>query len=325
MIELADVRGAAARLEGIAHRTRVVTSRTLDELTGASLFLKAECDQRGGAFKFRGAYNKVASLDEAARARGVAAFSSGNHAQAVALAAALHDTRATIVMPEDTPQAKLDATRGYGAEVVFYDRYTEDREEVGRRLAADHGLTLVPPYEDHEIMAGQGTVALELIEEVGDLDVLLVCVGGGGLIAGCSTAAKGLLPEVAVHGVEPSVRDITKRSLAAGERIRVPVPRTIADGQQGDIPGAMTFEVNRRRVDDVLLVTDEEIIDTMALLFERLKVVTEPSGASALAAALAGRLDLRGLRVGVTLSGGNVGIDRFGELMARRGDGLPRI
>ena len=325
VIDLDDVRAAAARLEGVAHRTPVLTSRTLDQLVGGSLFVKAECYQRGGAFKFRGAYNKVASLAAEKRAHGVVAFSSGNHAQAVALAARLHRVPATIVMPGDAPESKVDATRGYGARVVFYDRYSEDRVQVAQDLARHHGLVLVPPYDDHEVMAGQGTVATELIEEVGQLDVLLVCVGGGGLIAGCSTAAKGLLDGVRVIGVEPAARDVTKRSLLAGERVRTAVPRTIADGQQTDSPGALTFEVMRRRVDDVVSVTDEEIIDTMAALFERLKVVSEPSGASALAAALTGKVDLRGLRAGVTLSGGNVSLDRFCGLMDRRGAsiGLP--
>jgi threo-3-hydroxy-L-aspartate ammonia-lyase len=315
MISLDDVRAAAKVLEGVAHRTPVLTSRTLDERTGASVFLKAECFQRAGAFKFRGAYNKIASLDARQRARGVAAFSSGNHAQAVALAAALLGARAVIVMPEDTPAAKLDATREYGAETVFYDRYSEDREAVGAALASERGLTLVPPYEDDLVMAGQGTAALELIEEIGSLDALLVPVGGGGLIAGCSTAAKGLLPDVRVLGVEPAVRDITKRALETGERVRVPVPQTIADGQQGDITGAMTFEVNRLRVDDVLLVTDEQILDAMRFLFDRMKVVTEPSGASAAAVVVAGAAP--GGRVGVILSGGNVGLDRFCDLMTR--------
>lgn len=315
MIDLDDVRAAAERLGGVAHRTPVLTSRTLDARTGASVFLKAEGYQRGGAFKFRGAYNKISSLDKAQRDRGVAAFSSGNHAQAVALAARLVGTKATIVMPEDAPSTKVQATREYGAEVVFYDRYTEDREAVGQQLAADRGLTLVPPYEDDLVMAGQGTAALELLAQTGGLDALLVCVGGGGLVAGCSTAAKGLDPSIQVLGVEPAVRDVTKRSLAEGRRIRMPVPRTIADGQQGDIPGALTFEVNRRRVDGMLLVTDDEIVAAMAFLFERMKVVAEPSGASALGALLAGHGDLRGQRVGVTLSGGNIGIGRFCELL----------
>lgn len=324
MIELDDVRAAARRLEGVANRTPVLTSRTLDEFTGGSLFLKAECYQRGGAFKFRGAYNRISTLSSEQLGRGVGAFSSGNHAQAVALAARLVGARATIVMPEDTPAVKLEATRGYGAEVVFYDRYTEDREEVGRHLAEQRGLTLVPPYEDDLVMAGQGTTALELITDVGDLDVILVCVGGGGLIAGCSTAAKGLRPETTVLGVEPAARDVTKRSLAMGERIRMPVPATIADGQQGDVPGTMTFEVNRRRVDDVLLVTDDEILAAMRVLFDRLKVVSEPSGASALAAVLAGHLDVTGKRVGITISGGNVGLSRFLGLMEHAPDILAR-
>ena len=315
MIELDDVRAAAERLDGVANRTPVLTSRTLDGLTGASVFLKAECYQRAGAFKFRGAYNRISTLAPEQLERGVAAFSSGNHAQAVALAARLVGTRATIVMPEDTPAVKLEATRGYGAEVVFYDRYTEDREEVGRSLAADRGMTLVPPYEDDLVMAGQGTTALELLEEVGRLDALFVCVGGGGLIAGCSTAAKGLQPDIEVVGVEPAVRDVTRRSLEAGERVRIPVPQTIADGQQGDIPGAMTFEVNRRRVDRIETVTDEEILDAMRFLFDRMKVVSEPSGASALAAVLAEDADLAGRRVGVTISGGNVGLARFVQLL----------
>lgn len=316
MIDLDDVRAAASRLDGFAHRTPVLRSRTLDRWTGAEIHLKAECYQRGGAFKFRGAYSRISTLSADERSRGVAAFSSGNHAQAVAIAAGLVGTTATIVMPHDTPAAKLAATQGYGATVVFYDRYSEDREEVGRRLAEEHGLTLVPPYEHEQVMAGQGTTALELIEDVGHLDLLAVCVGGGGLIAGCSTAAKGLDPSTRVVGVEPEVRDVTKRSLAAGERLRIDVPRTIADGQQGDTPGAMTFAVNRERVDEIALASDDEIRAAMRFLFDRMKVVSEPSGACALAAILAGRLDVRGMRVGVTISGGNVGLERFLELMA---------
>jgi threo-3-hydroxy-L-aspartate ammonia-lyase len=325
VIEIDDVRAAAARLDGVANRTRVITSRTLDARTGGQLFLKAECEQRAGAFKFRGAYNRISTLGADALARGVCAFSSGNHAQAVALAARLVGARATIVMPEDTPAVKLEATRGYGAEVVFYDRYTEDREEVGRVLAEERGMTLVPPYEDEHVMAGQGTTALELFEDVGELDLLLVCVGGGGLIAGCATVSKAVSPRTEVLGVEPAVRDVTKRSLAAGERIRIPVPQTIADGQQGDIPGAMTFEVNRRRVDGMLLVTDDEILSTMRTLFDRCKVVVEPSGAAALAAVLAGHVDVAGKRVGVTLSGGNVGLARFLELMTDAPAELPAL
>lgn len=318
MISIDDVRAAAVRIRPVANTTPVLTSRTLDRLTGATVFCKAECFQRGGAFKFRGAYNKMASLDPAALSRGVAAFSSGNHAQAVALSAALLGTTAVIVMPVDTPAAKLSATRGYGAEVVTYDRYTEDREAVGAALAEERGLTLIPPYEDPLVMAGQGTVATELIDEVGDLDVLLVCVGGGGLVAGCATAAKALVPGIEVHGVEPEAGDDTARSLAAGQRVRIPAPRSIADGQLADIPGRLTFQVNRRLLDGIALVTDAEILSAMAFLFDRMKVVTEPSGASALAALLAGKVDVHGLRVGVTISGGNVGLGRFVAMMSAR-------
>jgi threonine dehydratase len=315
-LELEDVERAAQRLSGVAHRTPVLTSRTLDERTGAHVHVKAECFQRGGAFKFRGAYNKISSLDDDALRRGVLSYSSGNHAQAVALAARLLGTGATIVMPEDAPAAKLDATRGYGAEVVLYDRWTEKREEIGARLAEEKGLELVPPYEDPLVMAGQGTVALELLEEAPDLDLLLAPVSGGGLIAGCATVAKALRPELRVVGVEPEAGDDTRRSLAAGERVRIDVPRTIADGLQVTEPGELTFEVNRRRVDEVVTVTDDEIVDAMAFLFDRLKVVAEPSGAVGIGALLSGKLDAGGRSVGVVLSGGNVGAVRFAELVS---------
>jgi threonine dehydratase len=314
IITLDDVRAAATRIDGIAHRTPVLTSRHLDELTGARVFLKAENLQRTGAFKFRGATNAVASLTEEERERGVATVSSGNHAQALALAARLHGARAVILMPEDSPPSKLAATRGHGAEVIEFDRYAEDREELLAALVAERGLVPIHPYDDPRVMAGQGTVALELLEQAGPLDLLLVCVGGGGLISGCATAAKALDPEIRVVGVEPEAGDDTRRSLLAGERVRIPVPRTIADGQQLPIPGELTFEVVRRLVDDVVLASDEEIVATMRLLFERLKTVAEPSGASALAALLAGRVEAAGLRVGVTISGGNVSAARFAEL-----------
>jgi threonine ammonia-lyase medium form len=316
MLSLDDVRAAAARLDGVAHRTPVVTSRTLDERTGASVHLKAECLQRGGAFKFRGAYTKIASLPAETLARGVAAFSSGNHAQAVALASRLLGTSATILMPADAPASKLDATRGYGAEVVTYDRFAEDREALGTALAADRGLALVRPYDDPLVMAGQGTVALELLEDEPDLDVLVVPVSGGGLIAGCATAAKALRPEIRVVGVEPAEGDDTRRSLEAGRRVRIEVPRTIADGLQADRPGELTFEVVRRLVDEVVTVTDAEIVEAMTFLFDRAKLVVEPSGAVGVAALLAGGLDAPGRRVGVVLSGGNVGAARFAELVA---------
>jgi threo-3-hydroxy-L-aspartate ammonia-lyase len=317
ILSLDDVRAAAERLSGVAHRTPVLTSRTLDERTGATVFLKAENLQRGGAFKFRGAYTMISSLSPEQRGAGVVAYSSGNHAQAVSLAARIVGTSATILMPADTPAAKLDATRGYGAEVVTYDRYTEDREALGAALAEERGLVLVPPYEHPLIMAGQGTSALELLEDEPDLDVLLVPVGGGGLIAGCATAAKAIRPGIRVIGVEPEAGDDTRRSLAAGERIRIPVPRTIADGQQADIPGELTFEVNREVVDTIVTVSDAEIVDAMAFLFDRMKLVTEPSGAGAAAALLAGHIpQAAGARVGVIISGGNVGAARFAELMS---------
>jgi len=313
VIELADVEAAARRLDGVAHRTPVFTSRTLDGLAGGSVHVKAECFQRGGAFKFRGALNKISSLTEAVRTRGVLAYSSGNHAQAVAIAAALLGTRATILMPEDAPAAKREATRGYGAEIVTYDRWTENREEIGVRLAGERDLELVRPYDDPLVMAGQGTVALELLDAAPDLDVLIAPVGGGGLIAGCSTVAKSLVPGIRVVGVEPEAGDDTARSLATGERVQVGVPRTIADGLQASEPGELTFAVNRKRVDEVVLVSDAEIVDAMTFLFDRMKLVVEPSGAVGIAALLAGRV--RGERVGVVISGGNVGAARFAELV----------
>jgi threo-3-hydroxy-L-aspartate ammonia-lyase len=316
MISLDDVRAAAGRLRGVAHRTPVLTSRALDEATGATVFLKAENLQRVGAFKFRGAYNAVASLTDAQRASGVATVSSGNHAQALALAARLHDTRAVILMPDDAPPGKLAATEGHGAEVIRFDRYGQDREALLATLVAERGLVPIHPYDDERVMAGQGTVALELIEDAGPLDALLVCVGGGGLIAGCATAAKALLDGVRVVGVEPEAGDDVRRSLAAGERVRIPVPHTIADGQQLPEPGELTFAVIRERVDEVAVASDPEIVDAMRFLFERVKTVAEPSGACALAALLAGRVgDVHGLRVGVTITGGNVTAERFAELV----------
>lgn len=319
MISLDDVRAAAARLDGVAHRTPVLTSRALDEATGATVLLKAENLQRGGAFKLRGAYNAVASLSDEERARGVATVSSGNHAQALALAARLHGAPATILMPEDAPRGKVAATASHGARIVRFDRYTQDREALLAELIAEGGQVPVHPYDDERVMAGQGTVALELIEDAGPLDLLLVCVGGGGLIAGCATVAEALLPDARVVGVEPEAGDDVKRSLEAGERVRIPVSATIADGQQLPTPGERPFAVIRERVDGVALASDAEIVDAMRLLFERLKTVAEPSGACALAALLAGRVEARGLRVGVTLSGGNVTADRFARLMSERG------
>jgi threo-3-hydroxy-L-aspartate ammonia-lyase len=317
VISLDDIRAAAARLEGVANRTPVFTSRTLDDRVGASVHVKAECFQRGGAFKFRGAYNKIASLAPDVRGRGVLAYSSGNHAQAVAIAARLLGTSATIVMPEDAPSAKLEATRGYGAEVVSYDRWNEDREEIGRRLAEERGVELVRPYDDPLVMAGQGTTALELLDDVPDLDVIVVPVGGGGLIAGCATAAKALRPDIRMIGVEPEAGDDTRQSLALGERVHIDVPRTIADGLQAAEPGELTFEVNRLLLDEVVTVSDDEILEAMAFLFDRMKLVVEPSGAVGIAALLTGGIEASGKNAGVVISGGNVGVTRFAELLGR--------
>ena len=317
MIDLDDIRRAGQRLDGIAHRTPLLTCRTLAERTGAArVHLKPESLQRIGAFKFRGAYNTVASLDPAERARGVVTASSGNHAQALSLAAQLHGTSATILMPEDAPPNKVAATEGYGARIVRFDRYADDREALMAAWRERDGLTIVHPYDDERVMAGQGTAALELLEDGGPLDLLLVPVGGGGLIAGCATAAAALCPECEVVGVEPEAGDDTKRSLAAGERVRVPVGRTIADGQQLDQPGEHTFEVIRARVSAVATISDTEIVDAMRFAFERLKLVLEPSGASALAALLSGHVEAAGRRTGVILSGGNVDVARFSALVA---------
>ncbi|MGW4827596.1 pyridoxal-phosphate dependent enzyme [Amycolatopsis japonica] len=314
-VTIDDIRDAAARLAGVAHRTPVVRSRTLDELVGAEVFIKCENLQRVGAFKFRGAYNAASRLSPEQLAKGIAAYSSGNHAQAVALAARELGSSAVILIPEDTPQSKKDATAGYGAEIVTYDRYTGDRVAIGEALAADRGLALIPPYEHPHVIAGQGTAALELLEDTDSLDTLVVPVGGGGLIAGSSTAAKAVRPGIRVVGVEPAAGDDTKRSLEAGERVSIPVPRTIADGQAASVPGELTFSINRRLVDDIALVTDEQVLDAMRFAFERLKLVIEPSGATGLAALLSGRIPASG-RVGVIISGGNVSPERFAELIA---------
>lgn len=315
MLSLDDVRRAAGRLDGVAHRTPVFTSRTLDEAVGAHVMLKAENLQRMGAFKFRGAYNKLSSLSDEERAAGVAAVSSGNHAQAVALAASLLDMKATIIMPTDAPASKLAATRGYGAEVVPYDRYTQDREDLLDDFARERGLVVVHPFNDPEIMAGQGTVALELLEQAGPLDLVMTPVGGAGLISGCSTVVKALSPETRVVGVEPEAGDDVRQSLQSGRRVQIDVPRTIADGQQTTAPGELTFAVVRERVDEIAVVSDEEILDAMRFLFDRLKLVVEPSGASAIGALLAGRARAPGARIGVVLSGGNVDQERFRALL----------
>jgi threonine dehydratase len=294
-----------------------MTSRTFDHVLGAELLLKVESLQRGGAFKFRGAFNAVSSLDAAALGRGVCAVSSGNHAQAVALVSALCETRATILMPGDAAPLKLAATRGYGAEVITFDRYRDDREQLARELAAERSLTLIHPYDNLHVMAGQGTVALELLEQAdGRLDAVVVPVGGGGLISGVATAVKALSPPTQVIGVEPAASDDVARSLASGRRERVEVSPTIADGQQTPAPGELTWPVIQRLVDRVVTVLDRDIVEAMRLLFERGKLVVEPSGACALAALTSGTLDVQGQRVAVVLSGGNVGVEAFAALLA---------
>jgi len=318
VIGLDDVRAAAARLDGVAHRTPVLTSRTLDAMVGATVLLKAETFQRGGAFKFRGAYNAVSSLAPDARERGVCAVSSGNHAAAVTLAAGLCGTRAVILMPSDAPALKRAATEGYGAEVVEFDRYRDDREALARSLAAERELTLVHPFDNPMVMAGQGTVALELLDQAGPapLDALVVSVGGGGLISGCATAVSALMPGARVIGVAPEASDDVARSMASGRRERVTPGRTIADGQQTPTSGELTWPIIQALVHDVVTVTDEQIVAAMRVLFERCKLVVEPSGACALAAVLAGAVPVAGQRVGVVLSGGNIGADAFAALMA---------
>ncbi|MFT3664188.1 threo-3-hydroxy-L-aspartate ammonia-lyase [Piscinibacter sp.] len=315
MLQFTEIEAAAARLKGIAHRTPVLSSRTLDALLGATVLMKAENLQRMGAFKFRGGFNSVAVLSEAERARGVVAFSSGNHAQAVALAARLHGCRATIVMPHDAPALKLAATRGYGAEVVVYDRYREDRAEIARRLTAERGAALIPPFDHLPVMAGQGTAALELIEDTGPLDALIVCAGGGGFLSGCAVAARHLLPGIEVFGAEPERGNDMQLSLARGEIVTIEVPRTICDGQQTQAVGRQPFEVIKTQVKDILTVPDPVVVEAMRFAFERMKQVLEPSGACALAALMHHRERFAGRRVGVTLSGGNIGIARFVALM----------
>jgi threonine dehydratase len=305
-VTIDDVRAAAQRLKGVAHRTPVVTSRTLDERTGATVFLKCENLQRMGAFKFRGAYNRIVQLTPEERKGGVVAFSSGNHAQGVALSAKLLGIPATIVMPDDAPAAKVAATKGYGAEVVMYDRATMNRSEMAEKIATERGATVVPPYDDPRIIAGQGTAVLELIEETGPLDMLLVCLGGGGFLSGSAIAATALSPGIAVYGVEPQAGDDWLQSWKKGERVTIPVPKTIADGQQTQSPGELTWPIARALCAGIVTVTDDEIRATMRFAFERLKLVMEPSGASALAALMFNKVDAGGKRIGVTISGGNV-------------------
>ncbi len=310
-----DVRAAAARLDGIAHRTPVLRSRHLDAAVGAEVFLKGEHLQRVGAFKFRGAYNAIASLEPAVRRRGVVAFSSGNHAQAIACAARLLEVPATLVMPSDAPDVKLAATRGYGAEVVSYDRYSEDRRAIGERIAGERGATIIPPYDHPQVIAGQGTTALELVEEVADLDVLVVPVGGGGLISGCAVAAAASTPGLRIVGVEPAGRDAARRALDAGEVVTVPVPRTVLDGQQTPEIGHLPLAILQRLAERVVGVDDDDVLATVRTLAIRAKQVVEPSGASALAALLTGAVQVSGGKVGVVLSGGNIAPEQLAAIV----------
>jgi threonine dehydratase len=311
-----DVVAAAGRLQGHAHHTPVFTSRTADEELGAKVFFKCENLQRMGAFKFRGAFNALSRFDARQRRAGVVTFSSGNHAQAIALSARLLGIPATIVMPHDAPAAKVAATRGYGGQVVVYDRYTQDREQIGRDLADQHGLTLVPPYDHPDVIAGQGTAAKELLEEVGPLDALFTPLGGGGLLSGTALSARALSPACRVYGVEPEAGDDGRRSFHAGAIVHIDTPRTIADGAQTQHLGQLTFPIIRRDVEDVLTASDAELVEAMRFFASRMKLLVEPTGCLGLAGARGMRDRLSGARVGVILSGGNVDLERLCALLA---------
>ncbi|MDQ2634728.1 MAG: threo-3-hydroxy-L-aspartate ammonia-lyase [Pseudomonadota bacterium] len=301
-----DVRMASTRIAGIAHRTPVLTSRTADAATGGTLYFKAENLQRAGAFKFRGAYNAIAALDAEARERGVIAFSSGNHAQAIAYAASLQGAPSTIVMPSDAPAIKVAATKAYGAKVVFYDRYKEDRAAIGQRISDETGGALVPPYDHPDVIAGQGTAALELFEEVGALDMLVTPLGGGGLLAGSALAAQAMSPGCSVVGVEPEAGNDAQQSLAKGEVVRIAIPKSIADGALTPSLGDHNFPIIRNAVERIVTVSDPQLVSTVRFFAERMKIVVEPTGCLAAAAALNRILDCKGKRVGIVLSGGNV-------------------
>ncbi|MBN3771589.1 MULTISPECIES: threo-3-hydroxy-L-aspartate ammonia-lyase [Burkholderia] len=311
-----DVAAAAARLEGHAHRTPVMTSRTIDEALGAQVFFKCENLQRMGAFKFRGAFNALSRFDAEQRRNGVVAFSSGNHAQAIALSARMLGIPATIVMPQDAPAAKMAATRGYGGKVVTYDRYTEDREQIGRDLAAQHGLTLIPPYDHPDVIAGQGTAAKELFDEVGPLDAVFAPLGGGGLLSGTALATRALSPHATLYGVEPEAGNDGQQSFRSGAIVHIDTPRTIADGAQTQHLGNLTFPIIRRDVDDILTATDAELVDCMRFFATRMKIVVEPTGCLSFAAVRRMKDALQGKRVGVVISGGNVDLENFCALVS---------
>ncbi|HDV6327683.1 threo-3-hydroxy-L-aspartate ammonia-lyase [Burkholderia cenocepacia] len=311
-----DVVAAAARLEGHAHRTPVMTSRTIDDALGAQVFFKCENLQRMGAFKFRGAFNALSRFNAEQRRHGVVAFSSGNHAQAVALSARILGIPATIVMPQDAPAAKMAATRGYGGNVVTYDRYTEDREQIGRELAEKHGLTLVPPYDHPDVIAGQGTAAKELFDEVGPLDAVFTPLGGGGLLSGTALATRALSPHAKLYGVEPEAGNDAQQSFRSGTIVHIDTPRTIADGAQTQHLGNLTFPILRRDVDDILTATDAELVESMRFFATRMKIVVEPTGCLSFAAVRRMKDALQGQRVGVVISGGNVDLENFCALVS---------
>ncbi|HHR6129907.1 TPA: threo-3-hydroxy-L-aspartate ammonia-lyase [Providencia alcalifaciens] len=310
-----DVEAAAQRIAGIAHKTPVMTSTTVNNEFGAELFFKCENFQRMGAFKFRGALNALSQLTPAQKKAGVIAFSSGNHAQGIALAAQMLNIPATILMPIDSPEVKVAATQGYGAKVIRFDRYTQDREQLCRDLAEKEGLTIIPPYDHVDIIAGQGTAAKELFEEVGELDALFVCLGGGGLLSGCALAARALSPNCKVYGVEPEAGNDAQQSFRSGKIVHIETPKTIADGAQTQHVGNYTFELIKQNVDDILTVTDAQLVDRMKFYAERMKIIVEPTGCLSFAAALKMKDQLRGKRIGIIISGGNVDIKRFAELM----------
>ncbi|MET1535867.1 threo-3-hydroxy-L-aspartate ammonia-lyase [Burkholderia sola] len=311
-----DVAAAATRLEGHAHRTPVMTSRTIDDALGAQVFFKCENLQRMGAFKFRGAFNALSRFNAEQRRHGVVAFSSGNHAQAIALSARMLGIPATIVMPQDAPAAKMVATRGYGGNVVTYDRYTEDREQIGRDLAEKHGLTLVPPYDHPDVIAGQGTAAKELFDEVGPLDAVFTPLGGGGLLSGTALATRALSPHAKLYGVEPEAGNDAQQSFRSGTIVHIDTPRTIADGAQTQHLGNLTFPILRRDVDDILTATDAELVDCMRFFATRMKLVVEPTGCLSFAAVRRMKDALQGKRVGVVISGGNVDLENFCALVS---------
>jgi len=316
-ISYADVVAAHARIAAVAHRTPVFTSRIADERASAELFFKCENFQRMGAFKFRGAYNALAQFTPQQRAAGVVAFSSGNHAQAIALSARLLSIKSVILMPRDAPAPKVEATRAYGAEVIQYDRYTEDREALGSRLSAERGLTLIPPYDHPHVMAGQGTATKELIEDVGSIDVLVAPLGGGGLLSGSAIAARALNPRCTVIGVEPEAGNDGQRSFRGGSIVHIDTPHTIADGAQTQHLGKLTFPVLQQYVSDIVTVSDSEIIEAMAFFAGRMKTVVEPTGSLAAAAVFSRKIDVTGKRVGILLTGGNVDLRRYAELLSR--------